>query len=56
MINPLFSPLIDALLLGGFAIITLLMILSAYTYIRRERNVRNSNSDSSGDSLNGEDV
>jgi hypothetical protein len=54
MINPLFSPLIDALLLGGFAIITLLTILSAYNFLRRERNVRNS--DSSSDSLNGEDV
>ena len=52
----LFSPLIDTLILGGVVIITLLMILSAYTYIRRDRNVRNSNSDCSGDSLNGEDV
>lgn len=52
----LFSPLIDTLILGGVVIITLLMILSAYNFLRRERNVRNSNSDSSSDSLNGEDV
>jgi hypothetical protein len=46
----------ETFIFGFFVIITVIVFATVPGYIRRERNVRNSNSDSSSDSLNGEDV
>ena len=45
----------ETLIFGGFVIIALLTIYSAFVHVAKERN-DNSNSNNSGDSLNGEDV
>lgn len=50
--------LTDILILGGFVIITLLTIYSAYTYIEKERNENNIDlvGRNSSNRPNGEDV
>ena len=45
----------ETLIFGGFVIIALLTIYSAYVHVAKERN-DNSDSNNSSDSPNGEDV